>query len=497
MKLLSLRLCEHDSNISYFDGNELYYYKLERESQIKHDAYNNLHDWKNTIKRLWNVDHRRIDEIAIVIDPWKHKLPTNNENFFPAVDYGHIPTPSKVYRVNHHYAHALSGWPEGDSDIQIVIDGFGDKDISWTVFSNDRILDHGSVIKNGSLGLSMCDAGQRLGIKSKHPLDIAGKLMGLQSYGKYSHEFADIISKYDLSNVNALFDFDKWIEYKKDDLLADHTKLDWIRTVHRIAGRKLVEFFSLYAKPTDKILYSGGVAQNIIWNTKLKKYFPNLITIPHCNDEGLSLGGIEWLRRKNNLPPFTLKNYPFCQSDEYAEPLESNVETIAKYLSEGKIVGWYQYNGEIGPRALGNRSILMDPRIKNGKEKINRLKNRENYRPFGASVLKTEKDIWFENLPDNPYMTYSAKVKDDFPSITHVDGTCRVQTVDETNGTFYNLLTEFHKQTGCPILLNTSLNEAGKPIVSNKQDCYNYFMTSDMDCLVLGNKIYIKDDRRT
>ena len=128
-----------------------------------------------------------------------------------------------------------------------------------------------------------------------------------------------------------------------------------------------------------------------MWNAALKKKFKNLYIPPHTNDEGLSLGAIEYLRRKHNLRKFILPNYPFCQSDE-APPTGPSADTISKVaelLKKQKIIGWYQGNGELGPRALGNRSILADPRDKNMRDKVNEIKRRQFYRPFGCSTINS------------------------------------------------------------------------------------------------------------
>jgi carbamoyltransferase len=497
-KLLSLRLCEHDSNFSYFDGSNVHYFKSERKYGIKKHAYNDLYSWKKEIKEVWDLEVDEIKEIAIVFDPWNYNLSCNNEQFFPAIKYDLFPSSVPVWRVNHHFSHALSSWMiDRDVDNHIVIDGFGDLNNSWTVFSKNKIKKRGALNLTGSLGIAMANSGKFLGIEASHDLDIAGKLMGLQSYGKFNKEFAEIIDKYSLYDVDSLFNFDNWIDFKKDLLLAKLTPLDWINTVHYVSGQKIIDFFSSFFSYEEKITYSGGVAQNVLWNTELIKKFPNIIIPPHCGDEGLSLGSLEWLRIKNNLDEFDMPKFPFCQSDQDVEEVkEETIEIAAKLLSEGKIVGWYQGNGEIGPRALGNRSILMDPRIKNGKEKINIIKNRENYRPFGASILEKEKDIFFEDLVKNPYMLFVGKTKkEDFSSIVHVDGTCRAQTVNKENGSFFYLLKSFYDISGCPILLNTSLNLAGKPIASSVEEAYELFNNSKIDVLIVGNKIQKKENR--
>jgi len=244
---------------------------------------------------------------------------------------------------------------------------------------------------------------------------------------------------------------------------------------------------------------SGGTAQNTVVNTKLKERFPNLIIPPHCPDDGLSLGCIELLRQLNDQPLFDRSNFPYWQSDIAPDelPSQETIDKTAEYLAQGKIVGWYQGHGEIGPRALGNRSILMDPSIKLGKDVINaKVKRREAYRPFGASVLLEDTSELFDCDYDSPYMLYVVKCKkqEEFPAIIHVDNTCRIQTVnqDPQNEVYHNLISTFKKRTGIPMLLNTSLNIDGKPIAGDPSDAHKLFEISDLDVVVVGNTIRLK-----
>jgi carbamoyltransferase len=325
--------------------------------------------------------------------------------------------------------------------------------------------------------------------------DIAGKVMGIQSYGRLDYEFLDFIKRFDIHTLRELYDIDVWRKFKGDNKVAELQPLDWIHTVHTRTGELLLEFFQRYAKPTDIITYSGGVAQNVIWNTLLKNHFPNLIIPPHSSDEGLSLGGIEYFRHKYNLNKPSIENFPYCQTDiaPFENPSVEVINFVAEKLVEGKIIGWYQGNGEVGPRALGNRSILMDPRIPNGKDMINKIKRRENYRPFGASVLQEHKNILFESYHDDEFMLYSSKVKVDWlKAITHVDNTCRVQTVNKSSHPFRILLERFYELSECPVLLNTSLNMAGKPIAGYPENALSVFKGSNMDILVIGNDVFQK-----
>lgn len=493
MKLLSVRICEHDANFTFYNGTNIEYYKSERHYSKKHHSLS-LNEWENEIKKVWNITSKDLDEIVVIFDPWHHGYEKVKENFFPSIDdYQNFKAETKVTRLNHHYAHALSYWPITDliPDINFVLDGFGDFDKSWSIFKNNKLIAEGSHEFNGSIGTEMAQAGKICGVKCEHGIDIAGKLMGLQSYGNIDHNYKKILSQYTIYDVIKIFNLQEWNNYKGNDLVGNLSQLDWITTVHDYIGDLLVSFFSKYCQKYDNIYYSGGVAQNVIWNSKLKKHFPNLLIAPHCADEGLSLGGIEYLRQKYNIEKFVFENFPYRQKDQTAlnEPSDKTLNEVAEMLANGKTVGWYQGNGEIGPRALGNRSILFNPSIKNGKEIINKIKKRETYRPFGASILKTHCEDYFSDLPDNPYMLYVGNVKDvKLESITHVDGTCRVQTVDDTNVIFKKLLEKFYEKTGLPVLLNTSLNINGKPICGSVQEAKELFDTSDLDVLVVGDE---------
>ena len=503
MNLIGLRLCEHDSNISYYDGNNFYYYKSERIFGVKHHAFDNLWEWKDIIYKLWNLKEKEIDDIAIVLDTWRHKLPLDKEDFFPAIEnYPYIPF--KALRLNHHYAHALSTEIMYD-DIKghIIIDGYGDLNRAVTVIKNNKIIKKLGVDENGSLGqLYSWVANNHFQIHSSNHHDDAGKLMGLQSYGRIDHDFYKTLNKFTLENAKEMFNSNNFINFKQSEVLAGLEKLSWFATIHKRTGKMLVEYFKKYFKKNDSIGYSGGVAQNVIWNTTLKNEFPNIKILPYCADEGLSVGAVEYLRRKHQLKKPIIKNFPYSQLDEVPPtvPTKETINKVAKALSKNKLILWYQGQGEIGPRALGNRSILFNPFNKDAKKIVNKIKNREVYRPFGASVLKEDANKYLKNPVDNPYMLYvSDVINPNLHGITHIDNTCRYQTVDKRNQIFYNLLKEFKKITGESIILNTSLNVSGKPIMGSKtelltfMDKYeNSWVTGTkpvVDMIVFGNEI--------
>lgn len=514
MKLLSVSFPRHDGNISYFDGKSVRYIKLERLKQNKRFHYINRWEWIREIKNLWGVNLSEIDEIVFDfhVDPWSNDYDFNNvpEPIQKVLDgeinatritedinpFKHHFNHKNMWFIGHHYAHSLSSWMllNGKSNVDIVIDGIGDNR-TWSVFKNDKLIAKGDP-KNGSFGGEIFRAGNWLNIQASHGNDIPGKLMGIQSYGNLDNEYLNYLRNFNYTQILDVFSIDNWKEHKKNDLLGNLLPLDWIRTVHQRCGELIIEIFDNYCNKTDIITYSGGVAQNVIWNTGLKNRFPNLVIPPHSGDEGLSLGGIEWLRRKNNLPRFNISNFPYSQSDfsPNSSPDDSTIATAAHLLSKGKIIAWYQGNGEVGPRALGNRSILMDPRIKDGKYLINLIKKREQYRPFGASVLEEHVQEYFDINFNDPYMLFTAKLKDfELDSITHIDGTCRIQTVSKNqNKTYRKLLEKFYELTGCPVLLNTSLNTSGLPLSGYPEVTMDLFKFTSIDAVFIGNEYHIK-----
>lgn len=485
----------HDASASFISNGNSFYLSLERYYQIKHFGLKNIGIptpvlFKN--KELHQKAKKFFYEKYI-----KNILVSQDAYIF-----------SRDTTIRHHHRHALSVdfCEKTPCDVHVVIDGEGDSKW-WSVYRNNKLIDSADIIETGgSLGHGLIHTGYSSELISKNtiPLDVPGKYMGLQSYGKINEKYYDNLLKYNMRymgeketttyntfilNENHMFA----IDYEK----TTNEKIDIMHTIHKRAGEIILSIFEKYVLPHEKIGYSGGVAQNIIWNTMLKKRYPNLVVYPHSSDEGMAIGSLEMFRQKYSIPKekFKLEKYPYCQYDEAPEttPSIDTIHKTAKFLADGKIVAWYQGHGEVGPRALGNRSILMDPRIPNGKDVINRVKNRERYRPFGSSVLSEYAKEYFDLDFPNPYMLYLGYTqKSNLDAITHVDGTSRAQTVDSSCDYFRTLLEHFFELTGCPVLLNTSLNEAGKPIAGWIKNAENLFASTSIDVLVVGDRIYEK-----
>jgi carbamoyltransferase len=172
-------------------------------------------------------------------------------------------------------------------------------------------------------------------------------------------------------------------------------------------------------------------------------------------------------------------------------------DAVAELLAQGKVIGLHQGRMEFGPRALGCRSIIGDARLPEMQSVMNlKIKFRESFRPFAPSVLREHVSDWFELDVDSPYMSLVAQVKRlEIPAVTHVDGSARVQTVTrETNPLYWEIIEAFRKRTGCPVIVNTSFNVRGEPIVCTPEDSYRCFMRTEMDCLVLETFVLTKKD---
>jgi len=517
MVLVGLRLDDHDSNICVYNNGNISYLKSERRYQIKHFAYNNNNQWVIDLKRFFDLTPDDIDEIAIIADPLRYGI----DQFFDftSKEYtGLADTVCPVFHLEHHLAHAYSAWMHEDTDYQFVFDGVGElfqnqdivKGTNWSVFKNYKLIDRNTckfdpisetaIRVNNSFGVEYENLGHHVDVTASHPEDIPGKLMSLQSFGSVDYKFIDYLNARldDVKNqLTIACHPGNWTDYLGSQKIAELRKLDFVATIHKFLEQQLLNIIRTYADPNDKILITGGCAQNICWNTNIKNEFPNAVFTPHCADDGLALGAVEWLRQKNQLDKLSISNFPFCQADESPDTIPDNItiKTIAQDLANGKIVAWYQNQGEIGPRALGNRSILINPMLKDAKEILNnKVKHREDYRPFGATILKEYQNEYFDIDYDNPYMLFIGKLKKDIPSISHVDGTCRFQTLGQENLIYRQLIEEFYKITGLPLILNTSLNKGGKPIAGCKRDALEILHETEIDVLVYGNEIIRKHD---
>ncbi len=322
--------------------------------------------------------------------------------------------------------------------------------------------------------------------------------------------------------------------------------MDLASSIQKITEEIVIKIARSLRKETgcENICLSGGVALNCVANGKLleKKIFKDIWIQPASGDAGSSLGAAyigwyEFLKKSRKINPndsmkgtFLGCNFSNENIINYLKkinapfkhyPDEELFEKLAKILDEGKVIGWFNGPMEFGPRALGGRSIIGDPRNKKMQSVMNlKIKYRESFRPFAPSVLEDDVASHFEMSNKSPYMLLVAPVKKELckdmtedqnklfgieklnitrsslPAITHVDYSARIQTVNKkTNPRYYNLIKSFKRLTNCPLIVNTSFNVRGEPIVCTPQDAYRCFMRTEMDVLVLQNQILFKNEQ--
>ena len=439
-----------------------------------------------------------------------------------------------------HAAHAFYTSPFRESAV-LTIDGVGE----WTTTSFGTAQENSIDLTDNihwphSVGLFYSAFTYFLGFKVNEG---EYKLMGLSSYGKpkyYDLILKELIDVKDDGSIHLnmkyfAFTYDKVMTNKKFAELfgitprqknekAEQIHFDIAASAQKVLEYVIIKMANHIHKKTQmkNLCFGGGVALNGVANYILLKNgpFENIHIPPSPGDAGSAVGCAQYLYYVHK------KNQRIIETD-YAERIRENVYTgpqfndqeiqhfldsnkityqkfdrqsllqnTAKLISDGKIVGWYQGKMEWGPRALGNRSILADPRDANMKDILNeKIKHRESFRPFAPSILEEHTLDYFDIDIPSPYMLMVAIVKqpDRIPAVTHVDGTGRLQTVSkQANPLYYDLINEFYKITNVPVVINTSMNVMGEPIVNTPEQAHNMLKKTDMDYIVMGNNLISK-----
>ncbi|MBI2600296.1 carbamoyltransferase [Candidatus Daviesbacteria bacterium] len=437
-----------------------------------------------------------------------------------------------VRYVAHHTAHAYSTyWVSKFNDAAIlVVDGFGE-DTATTLFKGrgNSITKLTSLPYYDSLGVFYGAITQYLGFR---PLNDEYKVMGMAAYGhnRYQKIFEDILkndgSPFYKLNVDYISLYSQGVGKHFSQKLAKAlgpareygTKYKQKHFDIACSAQKRLEEIALNlgtylydSTGSTNLCIAGGVAQNVLMNTILleKGKFKKIYVPPVAYDGGCSLGAAltvhhqelggkrEFiLDRVDFGPKFTMEECEKALSESglVADVSNDQSSALAKLLFEGKIIGYFDGGMEIGPRALGHRSILADARRGDIKDILNsRIKKREFFRPFAPMVTYEDANKYFDILDESPFMTIVARVKDPklLPSITHADGTARIQTVRRNiSPHIYSLLKSFEKLSGVPVLLNTSFNE-NEPIVCTPQEAIDCYLRTKMDVLVFNNRLLV------
>jgi carbamoyltransferase len=351
-----------------------------------------------------------------------------------------------------------------------------------------------------------------------------GKLMGLAPYGRpdaFRHRIFDVRDGRVFVNYEWMAAFTERRRSNEDFTRRFQYFADIARMVQSEVSRALVELAHARhaSHPGPNLCFAGGVALNAVANTCIlnETPFESLFVPPAADDSGLAIGCAyygwhEVLKRdrvQHNGSPFLGRSYDRDESrieralaavgeDAIVTRPDDLLRSMAEVIAEGKTLAWCRCGAEFGPRALGHRSILADPRRSELSDYINnKIKFREDFRPFAPTVLAEDANIIFELDRDSPYMLFVVPVREEWrtriPAVVHVDGTARVQTVrQEDDVSFHALLTEFRARTGVGVLLNTSLNKRGQPIVETPLEAAELFRTTGLHALVIGPYLVLK-----
>lgn len=497
MKILGVALNLHDHN-SY---NGKVHHQEERYSRIKHNLI--IGDDPTIPKNFYRDNFFERKNTLISVTSTKNARKRFTDNRLPVWkpnslwDY-HLK--DNVYYIDHHQSHAayaflLSKFKESDI---LAIDGGGDN-FQCIFIRNNKILNLSDKLP---IGLLWNFVSKELGFSTMG----SGKVMGLVAYGEFRQKYYNLLEAiYD--SIAGDFFSGEYVtsalitsDCNAEDIINDSA--DIACTLQQYTIDKVLKYI-LPLKSSDNLCIAGGVAFNGYLNEELTKHY-NVFVPPAAGDEGQALGNYmhaEYMLNNNiHLPDvYAGQEYKVDEGIFYGLTYERkniNVITseIATAIANGKIVGWYQGKSESGPRALGNRSILADPRRSDIKDIINKtIKKREDFRPFAPSVLVEHYKDYFDTKQDSPYMSRIVKViSDKIPGVTHADNTSRIQTVSRAdNERFYDLIHVFYDITGVPMLLNTSFN-CREPIVETPLDAVRTFLRTELDILVINNYVIRK-----
>lgn len=534
------------------DGQVLFAISEERFTRIKHDDAFPINSIRYILSEL-NLSIEQIDEIIIawsikktIIGQFKKLRFTSFRFIFEIRDGRYrrsrlskflkiynlkneirtrLKYSGKIKYVDHHLTHAMCSYVQSEARnaVIFVADGMGESAAtSIYQFHNEKIkLIYRDEFPN-SLGVFYSAGTQFLNFI---PDSDEFKVMGLSAYGKKSH-YGELMKELYFFKDNHFFLHQKYFdiqkngnqffsyEYKKliGSVISNEQRADFAYSLQVTLEKVVLEIIrsNRLKDISDHFCSAGGIFLNCLLNQKIRetKWFEKCSFFPVADDNGTAIGAA-WLSQRGK---FELKKMdhlylgPSIQFDETLLPKNlmsksfENISEVAKLIDDGFVIAWAQGEMEFGHRALGNRSILADPRNKNIKNIINsKVKFREDYRPFAPSIMCPHLSDYFESDSHDSYefMIETLKAKERAinltPAVVHEDGTSRVQCVSKNaNELFYNLINEFYKLTGCPMVLNTSFNLNGMPIVLSFSDAIECFVNSEIDYLVVENRLIWK-----
>ena len=520
MKNLVSIFAGHDANVSFYNAKTDEYYTIEVERLVK-KRYFRLHE-DNTPEY-----QKEILTLCREIAEEDWGIENDYEAVLVSTD-GYVQPPSTLKEVfntenvrtiaRHHETHASSAFYMSPFEEALVVsyDGGGD-DGHFNVYTANKkgikLLE--KVPSDFGGGYLLCGSMIReVAEKSRHQLALSGKMMGLCAYGNVIEEHVPAFAMFFFNRDYKQLAEKTGLPLKNLDNPWDNPLENWVfegqegYDIAATAQRAFeVAFFSVLDRYDNDVplVLTGGCALNVLVNEQLKKHTNRQIYVPpNPHDGSLSLGHMFLYKKPEKSVNITYAGLPLTDKELFPEYIDKynarkiDKKELAQLIKDGNIVGLVYGDSEVGPRALGNRSIVCDPNIREMKDILNaKVKFREWYRPFAPFCKKEDAPKYFEsrNFDNLEYMSYAPKVKDEYvdklPSITHIDNTARLQTVtEESHAEFYELLTEFGKISDTNVLLNTSFNIRGYPILSSIEDALYALNNTQMDYVVIEDYLF-------
>lgn len=469
----------HNAALSIFQDDYLVFASSsERFSKIKNDPHINrcLVDYALSFgepNQIYWYESPRLKTLRQIFSGQGYCL---NENNIPKYIFDKTSLKVPIKYSNHHRSHAAAGYytsPFTDATV-IVLDAIGEFD-TFTIWEGKgkelkKLYSH---LYPSSLGLWYSAMTQRCGLKPNEEEYI---LMGMSAFGDPSRLFSDILEDFiDLSEEDPFkikYNLHRGCRWWRPDLNSQRDIFDIAAATQSVYEflfeRVLIK--SLSISRNKNLVLMGGCALNCVANSICYKYFDNVWIMPAPGDDGSSIGSVLSHSKKH-----IEWSGPYLGFDL---GYKSSNHEIVNHLIENKICGIARGRAEFGPRSLGNRSLIADPRGDDIKNLVNSIKKRESFRPFAPVILEEMANQYFE-MPTNktPYMQFTAKCKrpDLYPAIVHLDNTSRVQTLSKKdNPQFRELLEIWYEKTECPMILNTSLNIKGEPIINDINQVYTW-----------------------
>lgn len=464
----------HDAGLALINdkGKILFAGHSERYSKIKNDPENNQDIWSNM------SDYRDSDKLEVHYyeDPVAKRFRLFcNGNWSEAFAKKKYSFSDFNYTTHkHHLSHAATAFQTSpfDSAAVVIVDAIGEWDTAsiWYAHYDDdgkaQYQKLWSLRYPNSIGLFYSAMTDRVGLK---PLEDEYILMGMSAYGDSKQLFKKILDDF-ISDLTK-FKFKKNLHRGCKDWAKYSTNWDIAAATQEMTEVLLYKLHSKAEEMTNEanVCYGGGVALNCVFNRHLHNIWSKVWIPPNPGDCGSALGAaaLGYGKKLDWTTPFL----------GYEIPGELDIDEVFNELKYKSIVGVANGRAEWGPRALGNRSLLANPEIFNMKDRVNEIKQRQNYRPFAAAVLEEHVRPTFDIKPgiDYRYMQYAVKCyTNSYPAITHIDYTSRIQVVPKDGSNLRKILEMWHYRTDCPMLLNTSLNVKGKPIVNDLQDAKEF-----------------------